>query len=149
MRVVCRFGHFALYPSDKTEVQRFMRVFGLPLYPQGDYFTFNALVGLPRWSQTALVFGTLPAVTNYEGRDAAEVMRENLFVFSLAAGLLVPMASITGTAKLNQTQDCLVAPRPLYQPGAFIEPAVRLLSYWGELDLEYQRLYIYAWEAAE
>ncbi len=147
MKVVCRHGHFALYPVNRTEAQTFMRVFKLPIYPQEDYFTFSALVDLPRWSQVALVFGTLPAVVNFEAPNAWDVMRANEFVFSFAAQLMVPVSTIAQNITLKQTQDCLVGPAnvPLIQPGSFIEPGVRLLNYWGELDLTYQRLYLSAW----
>ncbi len=148
MRVVCRYGHFAFYPAAVGEVQRFMRIFDLPIYPENDYFTFEPLLALPRWSQTGLPFGGLPAITTYEARNTWEVMEQNEFVFSLGLETLVPVSTIVQAVSLSQTQDTLVAPAVLVQPGAFIEVGVRLTSYHGEIDLQYQRLYIYARETS-
>lgn len=146
MKIVCRHGHFALYPSGVREVQRFMRIFDLAIYAEEDYYTFEALQDLPRWSQLGLPYGDLVAIQTYEGRRAWEVMRENQFVFSLGLETLAPLATVTQSVTLGQTLDCTVAPSPLVQPGAFVTPGVRLTGYTGELDLQYQRLYIYSQE---
>lgn len=146
MRVVCRHGHFAFYPKDRKEILRMKSTLKIELVAEDDYFTFPALVGLPRWSQVARPFGNLPAVVTYEGRHAWEVMRENDFVFSLAALVLVPRAAITEIVRLPQTQDCIVAPKPLIQPGSILPTGNVLTGYNGELDLDFQRLYIYSQE---
>lgn len=149
MKVICRHGHFAFYPTDRREVIRFEKVFALRLYAEDDYFTLSGLVGLPRWSQIARTYGTLPAVATYEGRNAWEVMAANEFVYSLVTGLLVPQAAIIDTVRLRQTQECALAPKPLVQPGSVLEEGGRLLGYDGDLDLTYQKLYIYSQETSD
>ncbi len=144
MRVLVRHGHHAFYPRDRAEVRRFVKLFSLPLVGEEDYYTFEALAGLPRYSQVAVDYGGLPATTTYEGRNAWDVMRENGFVYSLEAGVLVPLAAVVQTIALKQTLDAAVAPKPFVQAGAFLDDgAGTLVGYGGELDLDFQRLYIY------
>ncbi len=144
MRVLVRHGHHAFYPRDRAEVIRFVNLFKLPLVGEADYFTFAALADLPRWSQVGVDYGGLPATVTYEGRNAWEVMAENGFVYSLELSVLVPLAAIVGSVNLKQTLDAAIAPRPFVQAGAVLDDgAGTLVGYSGELDLDFQRLYIY------
>lgn len=146
MRVVVRHGHFAFYPLKRSDALHFQRVFKLPLFAEDDYYTLEALVGLPRWSQIGALYGGLPAVVTYEGRKPWEVMRENGFVYSLAYETLVPRLTVTDSLAIPQSRDYAVAPKPLIQPGAILTqglfPGDRILGYQGDLDLDTQRLYI-------
>lgn len=150
MRVLVRHGHFAFYPQNNSEVWHFRRLFKLELFPEQDYYTFQGLLGLPRWSQLGRLYGPLPAIKNYEGRNASEVMRENGLVYSLATGLIIPFAGVTTTVALPQSRDYAIAPKPLIQPGSIltntVTPGNRILGYEGHLDLEFQRLYISSME---
>lgn len=147
MRVVCRSGHFAFYPEARDDVMRFKRLTGVNLYGVEDYFTFLALKDLPRWSQTGRLFGNLPALLTYEGREPWDVMSENDFVHSLATGLLVPRTTIVETLTLPQTNNYAIAPWILVQPGTFFTVGVLevnvLTGYQGHIDLSTQRLYLY------
>lgn len=150
MRVLCRHGHFAFYPQARDEVLRMKRVLGLELVAEDDYYTMEGLAGLPRWSQFGVPYPLFPpgptALFTYEGRHAWEVMRENLLVYSLATGLLVPYLSVTQVVALPQSRDYCVAPKLLVQPGAKLIggliPGNILLGYRGTIDLNIQRLYI-------
>lgn len=156
MKVVCRYGHVALYPSTKGDVVRFQNLFKVQLYRVDDYFTFLGLttlsltagiVGLPRWSQIGRLFGNLPALVTFEGREPWDVMKANDFVYSFVTKLLVPRASIVGTITLSQTLDCASASSPLIQPGSLI-PAqgTIIVGYSGFIDMDFQKLYIYSQE---
>ena len=148
MKVVCRHGFFKFYPRTESDLQTFMRLTGLTLVPEQDYFTFEALQGLPRYSLAAQLFGTLPATVTYEGRDASKVMRENGFVYNVTLGILVATASIFTIASLKQTTNYILVPGVLIQPGAIVSPisffsGQRVMSYSGEINLNFQRLYIF------
>lgn len=142
MRVVVRHGHFAFYPQERRDALRFQRVFGLKLVTENDYFTFEGLKDLPRWSQTARPYGNLIALQTFEGRHASEVMAKNGFVFSLSTKLLVPYQAVTQILKLPQGNDYVVAPKVLVQPGSVLTTGNVLLGYTGIIDLDYQKLYI-------
>lgn len=147
MRVLVRHGHFAFYPRERDEVQKFRRIFGIQLHAERDYFTFQGLVGLPRWSQVGRVFGNLPAVATYEGQTPWDVMRANNFVYSLATGFLIPISAVTATTSLPQSLDYAIASRPLVQPGSVIVTSAKVLTgYEGELDIRGQQLSIYSIE---
>lgn len=97
MRIVCRHGHYAFYPYSSEEIARFCTKYEASLSLEGDYYTFDELVDLPRYSLAGLPYGgILPALETYEGRAAWDVMRENDFVFSLQLKTLVPKLSIIG-----------------------------------------------------
>lgn len=148
MRVVVRHGHFAFYPRNREEVLHFRRIFKFALVSERDYFTFSGLVGLPRWSQIGRDFCGIPAIVNYEGRDASDVFRANSFVYSMQAEIAVPAATTYVASQINfqQSRDTLLSPRPFVQPGVLLTvdrtPRGMLLSYTGELDITEQRLSI-------
>lgn len=144
--VHCRHGFFEYYPQTKRELGTFERLQGVKLKSERDYFTFEGLIGLPRYSLQGSIYGTLPALVSYEGRDAADVMRENGFVYHLETDLLLPKELVLTTVTIPKTQDCWVAPSCFVQPGAVLQNGRRLVSYEGEIDLEVQRLYIYTME---
>jgi hypothetical protein len=130
-------------------VINFTRLFKIALERESDYFTFPELVGLPRWSQIGRPYGAedaLPAVANFEGQNAWEVMQANGFVYSLATGLLVPFTAIVSQVTLRQTLDCAISPNLIVQPGSLVIGTGIIVGYHGEIDLTMQRLYIYSLE---
>lgn len=146
MKVVAKHGFVYFYPQRPDDLIRFKRTFGVTLAAENDYFTFPALVGLPRYSITGAMYGNLPALKTYEGRDAAEVMRENGFVYSLKAEALVPKQLILGAVTLSQTLNYAIAPMVFLQPGLRLSTGERLLGYNGTIDLFYQKLYLFSRE---
>lgn len=149
MKIICRHGHIAFYPSSKTELVNFKRLFKLLLVAERDYFTFETLVGAPNWSQTGRPYGGIvgtPAVVTFAGDHPWEVMEANGFVFSLTTRLLVPYTTIVETISLKQTQDCLISSRIIPQPGSVMNGGNVLLGYHGEIDLSLQQTYLYALE---
>ncbi len=146
MIVHCRHGFFEYYPQRRTDLKRFERLQRVKLVPERDYFTFEGLAGLPRFSLQGSLYKNLPAFATYEGHDAAEVMRENGFVYHLATDLLIPKELVLSIVTIPLTQDCAIASSCFVQPGSLIQTGQRLVSYEGEIDLDVQRLYIYSME---
>ncbi len=146
MIVHCRHGFFEYYPQARTDLKRFERLQGIKLVSEKDYFTFEGLVGLDRFSLQGSIYKNLPALVTFEGPDAAEVMRENGFVFHLATELMIPKVLVLSTVTIPVTQDCSIAPSCFVQPGCILQNGRRLISYEGEIDLDTQRLYIYSME---
>lgn len=146
MKIICRHGFISYYPKTETDLRRFERIMDVKLIAEYDYFTFEGLIDLPRHSLLGSLYGNLPAIATFEGRDAAAVMRENSFVYHLQTGLLIPTALVLSVMKLNLSQDYAVAASPFIQPGSLLQNGARLLSYEGVVDLDIQRLKIYSWE---
>lgn len=141
-------GFFKFFPTDATQVAQFERIFGIKLFKERDYFTFEELLDLPRWSIAGAMYGNLPAVATFEGREPSDVLRANQFVYSVSTKLLVPALTVISTATLNKTLDYIVSPRVFLQPGVRIQTGQRVLGYHGAIDLRYQRLYIDKLEAS-
>lgn len=140
MKVICRHGHFAFYPTRAEEVAQFCRYFELELTLNGDYWTFDNLAELPRYSLAGKVFGNLPALETYEGRHAWDVMRENNFVYSLSTGLLLPKASVTFLITPLHNGDSWVSQTPLIQPGSRDATGMQVLSYDGYFSRNFEQL---------
>lgn len=132
MRVLCRHGHFAFFPKRAKDVARYARFFDQDLVREGDYYTFEALAELPRYSIAGKIFGNLPALETYEGRAPWEVMRENDFVYSLQLGLLVPKLAIVSIVQLPRSDTYFISPTPLFQPGVRDTSGQQILSYDAE-----------------
>ncbi len=134
MRVLVRHGHFAFFPRGPSDIARFARIFDEELVRVGDYYTFEALSELPRYSLIANLFGNLPAITTYEGRSPWEVMRENDFVYNVALGLLVPKLSIVSVMQAPRSDSYFISPTPLIQPGTRDSSGQQVLSYDADFN---------------
>ena len=147
MRVVCRHGHFAFYPRNASDIQRFAHSFDEELEREEDYFTFSGLVGADKYSLLGKPYLNLPAMTTYQGTPW-EVMRENNFVYSVQLGLIVPKLAIIGLVELTQKGFFFVANVPLLQPGARTILGQQIMSYSGEFDEDkfYLRILEYGYE---
>lgn len=146
MIVICRLGHIALYPKDKREKHWCSKVFGWELHSQDNYLTFSGLLDLPRYSVSKTPYSNLLANVTFEGQNPWDVLAANNFVFGLATNSLVPITMVSTTLSLFETQDSILA-TPLIQPGAFVRPGVRIWSYQGEIDITFQKLYVWDWES--
>lgn len=148
MKVKCQHGFFKYYPDGREELRTFQRLFRIELVREADYFTFKALAGLPRYSLQGSLYKSSPALVTFEGREAADVMRENGFIYHLQTEQIIPYTLVLTTITLLGTQSCTVAPSWIVQPGARMQNGLRILGYEGEIDLNTQRLYIYSGEFA-
>lgn len=140
MRILCRHGHFALYPERPGEPSNFARVFKAELVREGDYYTFAALAGLPRYSIVGKSYGARTATVTYEGRGPWDVLRQNGFVYSLAAKALVPNASIAVNISPVACGEYVLSQTPLLQPGSRLPNGQAILSYDALLDIGPLRL---------
>lgn len=145
MNVICRHGFIKFFPDQPEQVIRFRRLTGISLVSEHDYFTFEALIGLPRYSIKGMPYAGLPAIKTYEGRDASEVFRENDLVYELESKTVIPTTAILNSIALSETLSYAVAPGPFIQPGARLQGAFggRIVSYNAWLSLDYQRLYVF------
>lgn len=146
MRVVCRHGHFAFYPQTSEDVGRFTSFYRAELFREDDYYTFASLVGLPRYSIAGAPYGSLVALTTFEGRHAWEVMRENGFVFDLTTKLLMPKAAVIGLADISRSSYYYLKQNALIQPGARTRLAQQVISYDGDLEIRTQLLKIRSYD---
>ncbi len=140
MNVLCRHGHFAFFPRIIGEASRIGLRLGTPLERDGDFYTFSALKGLPRYSVKGKTYGGLVATETYEGRGPWDVMRENGWVYSLSTKKLVLKASISISIQPMRRPYSYVAETPLLQPGSMLPTGNRILSYEGALSIPLLKL---------
>ncbi len=147
MRVVCRHGHFAFYPRNASDIQRFSHAFEETLEREEDYFTFSNLAGAKNYSLLGKSYLNTTAVKTFQGTPW-RVMKENNLVYNVQLGLLVPKLSIVGVVDLTQKGFFFVCNVPLLQPGARTILGNQILSYSGEFDEDkfYLRILEYGYE---
>ncbi len=133
MRVLCRHGHFAFYPREAGDINRYARHYGQELVRDGDFYTFPRLQGAPKYSLQGKPYLTVPAVKTFEG-EPWEVMKENGWVYLIAADIIVPKATIVGKAPLSETVFYFLAQNILVQPGSFLANGEKAMSYDGEFS---------------
>ncbi len=137
-------GFIKFYPQEPEDLVKFARLFKIDLVREYDYFTFEALAGLPRYSIAGMMFGNIIAVKTYEGRDASDVMLKNGFVYSFSLKALVPMLTLPNSVAIKESLWYGVTPAAFLQPGARVDGSTqRILSYSGWLSLDYQKLYVF------
>lgn len=142
MRVLCRHGHFAFFPKRANDIAKFCNYYGVELERDGDFYTFPALVGAPRFSLKGKSFLNMTALANYEGRGPLEVFRENGFVFDIEAEEIVLASSIDIQTNPKWTGNFILAEAPLLQPGSRNAAGQRILSYDAEFFQEFFQLRI-------
>lgn len=142
MRVICRHGHFAFYPRNASEVGQYVEMFETPLIRENDYFTFEGLVGAPRWSLAGLAYKNLVANANFEGRAPWEVMKANGFVATNGTGVLVAKSTITVQLNPPLARYFFLPESLLIQPGSRNAAGQQILSYSGEFRQDTMQLYV-------
>lgn len=140
MRVLCRHGHIAFYPTSPTDVRDFVETYGIELIRVGDFYTFGAIAAAPRYSIEGHKYLTVTATKTFEGRGPWDIFRENNWVYSISTAAIVLKTSVNETENLLLSNDCFVSTSALIQPGAKNMAGDRILSYDAEFDARFQRL---------
>jgi hypothetical protein len=135
MRVLCRHGHFALFPNFAGEIAEFCRYFEVDLVRTGDFYTFPLLKEAPTHSIQGKPYLGVPAAVTFEG-DPWDVMRENGFVYRISSGAIVLKSAVTGVLDVSTLGNH-------YLSNGFIQPGVRDKS--GNQVLSYDANYNQAW----
>lgn len=134
MRVVCRHGHYAFYPRDASDVQRFANFYNLDLVGERDYFTFRNLLRLPTYSLKGKAYGGVTALKTFSGMPW-EVMQANDLVYDLGSGVIVKKESITQVINPMLTDFFYIAETVLVQAGSFLPTGQKILGFDGEFDI--------------
>lgn len=142
MRVICRHGHFAFYPRNASEVGYYVEMFQTPLVRENDYYTFEGLLGTPRWSLAGLAYKNLVAKVNFEGRAPWDAMKANGFVATNGTGVLVPKSSISIQINPPRGSYYFLPESLLVQPGSRNAAGQQILSYSGEFNQSTMQLYV-------
>jgi hypothetical protein len=146
MRILCRHGHFALYPESAEEISKFQSWTNTKLFRSDDFYTFERLYDLPNYSLTGAPFGNILALKTFEGKPW-EVMKENGYVYNVTTKLIVPKLAIVDMVSLNFGQYYYSVQNGILQPGTRQPlPPKQILSYDAYFDCDKFQLKIFGVE---
>jgi len=131
MRILCQHGFHKFIPRQPGDLSVFASVYGLTLVRKEDYYTFERLADLEKYSLEGLAYSNLVANSNYEGQPW-EVMKENGFVYNILTGLLVLKSTIKIQIDPPVLKRYLLSETPLIQAGSKNKFSQTVLSYDGE-----------------
>ena len=133
MRVKCRHGFFIFEETRVGQVSDFMSLTGLKLVPWRDEYTFETLADAPEYSLTGKDLLGIPAVATFEGQPW-EVFEANGFVYDFVQDLVVPIASIIQTTRVQRAGNRFISPG-LILPGSLTdEGRVKDYAAWFSRD---------------
>jgi hypothetical protein len=128
MLVKCLHGFFIFQESAAGDISRFVSLFeGLEIVARDDYYTFADLLEAPDWSIEGLDYVDTPATETFH-RTPWETMRVNEIVYDFQQGLVVPISTITQSAKLYPAANYYLSDG-LILPGSLLEDGTRVTDY--------------------
>lgn len=134
MKIKCLHGYFIFEETKVGQISDFMSRFGLSIVSVGDYYTFEDLEGAPTHSIAGKTLFTLPATETFEGKPW-EVFEANSIVYNFSTGLVLPIASVVQTVKIEQAGNKFISPG-LILPDSVTEDGSRVRDYsaWYSRD---------------
>jgi hypothetical protein len=141
MKVRCVHGYF-FFEEDRTgQFSDFVNRFGLSILPNGDHFTFEALVGAPRYAIAGNTYLGAPATVTYEG-EPWEIMRANQLIYNFETGLVQSLLAVTQLTPLRSTGRYFLA-NGLILPGSLTDEGSRVTDYsarYSDLGFKYSEV---------
>lgn len=137
MKVKCLHGFFIFEETQAGQVSDYLSLTGFPLVPWRSCFTFDTLATLKDYALQGVLYGDLPAVKTYEG-EPWEIFEANNFVFNFALGLIVPIATITLSVKIELAGNYYIS-SGLILPGSVVSNGKRVKNYSGFYSRDTQR----------
>ena len=129
MRVKCLHGFFIFEELRIGQVSDFMEMSGLVLSPWRNYFTFEALAASENYSLQGSLYGQIVATKTFAG-EPWEVFEANQIVYDFVTGLVVPIAAITQSVRLEVAGNRFISPG-LILPGSITRTGSRIKNYSG------------------
>lgn len=139
MLINCRHGFFYIYEEKAGQVSAFSSLFGLPILPKNDFYTFQPLLGVQKYSLIGKNILNLPAVKTFEGTEG-EVFEANSFVYDFTTGLLKNINSVTTIVRIKQAGTYFVS-NGLILPGSVTADGGRVKDYSARYSRDTQRFY--------
>lgn len=143
MKLRCLHGFFKIEEVRLGELSRFISRFGLNIQPMQDFYTFEPLVGAPRFSIKGLPYLEADTIKTFEG-NPWEVMRENELVYNFNTGKVVLLSTVDQQIQLQRAGNFWVS-NGLILPGSLTEDGQRVTDYaawfsWETLSFKYSEV---------
>ena len=82
MKILCEKGYYKFYPDNIVELRRFIEKYGVALIQCEDYFTFEPLASLPKFSIAGQFYSGLNFATKTFSGKREEVMAANGYSYN-------------------------------------------------------------------
>lgn len=129
MKVKCNHGYFIFEETEVGQISDFSYITGKKIIARENYYTFEPLTRVDKYSLKAKPILNLPAIKTFEG-EPWEVLEANGFVYDFRTDIIVPIASIVLTTTLNLVGNRYIS-QGLLLPGCFDQSGRKIKSFSG------------------
>jgi len=134
LKIDCLHGFFIFREVEVGQISDFMSFTGFSLVKWRDAYTFEGIEEAPGFSIIGKTVLDAPATATFEG-EPWEVFEENGLVYDFGKGLVLPIASIVQSVKINQAGNRFIS-NGLILPGSLTDSGKRVKDYsaWFSRD---------------
>lgn len=127
MRINCVHGYYFFEETEAGQMSDFSDLFDLFPARSGDHFTFEGLVGAPRFSIEGGTFLGCPTTKTFEG-EPWEVMRANGIVYDFINDQVVPIAGVLRSLRAKVSGNFYIT-SGIILAGSVMEDGKRVTDY--------------------
>jgi hypothetical protein len=133
MKIICENGFYKFYPSSLADIRRFYDKYGVRLVQCEDYYTFEALSLLPKYSIAGQSYGGLIAIKTCSG-NRESVMSKNLFTYNQATKSVAPIPSVIGKMDYSYSNYFIMSNLP---QAYFYDNFGVITGFYGWVNMDY------------
>jgi len=133
VKVICENGFYKFYPSNLVDISRFFEKYGLRLMPCEDFYTFEALANLPKYSIAGQPYAGLIATKTCSGRRE-DVMAKNFFTYNQSIKALSPIALVVGKMDYSYSNYFIMSNLP---QAFFYDNFGIITGFYGWVNMDY------------
>lgn len=135
MKLICDKGYYKFFPDYVGEVKLWENKNGIRLYPKGEFWTFESLAKIPNYSFVGhLIYGIIPAITNYAG-DPVDVLAKNNLTYNVNLATITPKAVVL-IQRLNYANGAYLTFPSLPQAFALDKDLNRVTGFEAFIDVK-------------
>ena len=138
MKIICENGFYKFYPSNLVDIRRFFEKYGTRLVQCEDFYTFEALANLPKYSIATQPYAGLIATKTCSGKRE-EVMAKNLFTYNQSLKAVAPIASVVGKIDYSYANYWIMSNLP---QAFFYDNFGIIIGFYGWVNLDYMKFNI-------
>ena len=94
MKIRCSHGFYYFREEKIGEISDFISLYGLSLSAENDYYTFDLLLGAPKYSILGNTYLGADVIKTFEG-EPHEILRQNELVYNFQKGVVEPISNVS------------------------------------------------------
>jgi len=138
MKIICENGFYKFYPLNLADIRRFFEKYGTRLVECEDFYTFEALEALPKFSITGQAYAGLIATKTCAG-SREEVMAKNLFTYNQSTKSVGPTSLINGKMDYSYSNYFVMSNLP---QAFFYDNFGIITGFYGWVNLDFMKFNI-------